>query len=388
MNEWIIFLMLVISFWSIMIMAKNFLPKSIEVKPFYIMWKTTRFNKFIDNMASKWKFFWKVIFNIGIAMSIGGSIYITYILAKNLFLLFFKAEEASPVSLLIPGITLSPTLNTLFFFSIAIIIIIVSHELSHGIIARIEGIKIKSTGLILLAIIPGAFVEPDENDLNNARKLSQARIYAAGSTTNIIIALFALLLLSNFPLIISPLYETTSSGVMITGIVPNSPADGNLNNWDVIIKINNKEINNINDLEKILKTIPPNSMANITIIRGNEIKDLSIILGKSPTSTSSYIGVYIYPYFKPKFFFIPSFIPFYLSNSLNWIYFLSLNIGLINLMPIPGLDGDKLANTILKFLFKNGFGLKISQIIRFICLMILILNISMSFIIFPSFKFG
>lgn len=388
MNEWIIFLMILISFWSIIIMAKNFLPKSIEIKPFFMMWRTTRFNKFIDNMASKWSFVWKVIFNIGIAMSIGGSIYITYVLAKNLFLLLFKTEEASPVSLLIPGITLSPTLNTLLFFSIAIIIIIVFHELSHGIIARIEGIKIKSTGLILLAIIPGAFVEPDENDLNNARKISQARVYAAGSTTNIIIALFALALLSNFPLIISPLYETTPSGVIITGVVPNSPADGNLNNWDVIIKINNQKINNINDLEGILKTIPPKSIANITIIRGNEIKDLSITLGKSPTSESSYIGIYIYPYFRPKFFFIPSFIPFYLSGALNWIYFLSLNVGLINLMPIPGLDGDKLINVILRFIFKNGFSLKISQVIRFICLMILLLNISMSFIVFPSFKFG
>ncbi|MDH5807162.1 MAG: site-2 protease family protein [Candidatus Methanomethylicaceae archaeon] len=385
MKEWIQFLLIILAFWSFMIIAKPFLPKSIEVRPFYLMWRTTRFNKFIEKSGDKLKSFWKIIWNIGIAICLGGSIYITYILSKNLYSLLFNIEEASPVSLLIPGITITPTFNTLFFFSLSIVIILISHEFSHGVAARAEGIKIKSTGLILLAIIPGAFVEPDEESLNNSRKISQARVYAAGSTANIIIALIALILLLNGDLLISPFYETSSSGILITGIVPGSPADGILNNWDVIIGINEYKILEVRDLEKILKSINPGSLVELHILRGGKIESLNMILGKSPTTNYSYIGVYIYPYYAPKYALLPSFLPFYLFNSLNWIYMLSLSVGLINIMPIPALDGDKLINVILKYLFKNRSSI-IYNVIRWYCLMILILNISFSFIAFPSFK--
>lgn len=386
LKEWIQFLLVILAFWSLMIMAKPFLPKSIEVRSFYLMWRTTRFNRFIERSGDRLRSFWKILWNMGIAICLGGSIYITYTLSKNLYLLLFNIKEASPVSLLIPGITLTPTLNTLFFFSLSIVIILISHEFSHGVAARAEGIKIKSTGLILLAIIPGAFVEPDEESLNNSRKISQARVYAAGSTANIIIALIALALLLNGNLLISPFYETSPSGILVTGIVSGSPADGILNTWDVIIGINGYKILEAKDLERALKSINPGSLVEIQILREGKIESLNMVLGKSPTTNHSYIGVYIYPYYTPKHFLFPSFLPFYLFNSLNWIYMLSLSVGLINIMPIPALDGDKLISVILRYLFKNG--ITIYNAIRWYCLVILILNISFSFVVFPSFRLG
>jgi len=389
MDQWVVFLAIVLAFWSILLMAKHFLPKSAEVRPFYLIWRTTKFNSLIERAGAKLRPFWKVIWTIGIAVSIGGSIYITYILARNLFFLFFKTEEASPVSLLIPGITLSPTFNTLFFFSLSIVIILVSHEFSHGVAARAEGIKVKSTGLLLLAIIPGAFVEPDEEDLKKAKKSSQARVYAAGSTANIIIALIALALLTNGTLVISPLYNTTPSGVQITEVVPNSPAEGVFRAWDVLIDINGSQVKNASDLEQVLKGIPPNSSVPITIIRGGETFAVKFKLGQSPTSNSSYIGVYTYPYYQPKYGFVPSFLPFYILGALSWIYILSLNVGLINMMPVTALDGDKLAEIMINFVFKKkNLSEKMGQVLRWSCLLMLVLNISMSFMVFPSFKFG
>lgn len=389
MDQWILFLAIVLAFWSLMLMAKHFLPKSVEVRPLYMIWRTTKFNSIIERTGARLRPFWKVVWTIGIAISIGGSIYITYVLARNLFLLFFKVEEASPVSLLIPGLTLSPTFNTLFFFTVSIVVILVSHEFSHGVAARAEGIKVKSTGLLLLAIIPGAFVEPDEEDLKKARRSSQARVYAAGSTANILIALIALSLLANGPSVISPLYHTTPSGVQITEVVSGSPAEGILRAWDAIININGSPIMNTNDLEKILKEIPPNSIVPITIIRGGEPLVIEFKFGQSPTSNSSYIGIYTYPYYPPKYSCVPTFLPYYILGSLSWIYILSLNVGLINMMPVTALDGDKLAEVIITFVFRRkDLSEKIGQVLRWACLTILVLNISMSFIVFPSFKFG
>ncbi len=389
MDQWVVFLSIVLAFWSAIVMARHFLPKSFEIRPFYLMWRTTKFNSFIDRVGARLRPVWRIVWNIGIAISVGGSIYITYILARNLFFLFFKTEEASPVSLLIPGLTLSPTFNTLFFFGLSIVVILVSHEFSHGVAARAEGIKIKSTGLLLLVIIPGAFVEPDEEDLKKARKSSQARVYAAGSTANILIALVALSLLSNGTLVISPLYNTTPSGVQVTEVVPGSPADGLLRAWDAIVNINGSWVRNAGDLEQVLKAIPPNSVVPITIKRGAETLVTEIRVGQSPTSNASYIGIYTHPYYEPKYDFMPTYLPFYILGALSWIYILSLNVGLINMMPVTALDGDKLAEVMINFVLRRkDLCDKIRQLLRWTCLMILVLNISMSFMIFPSFRFG
>lgn len=389
MDQWVVFAAFLLAFWSIVYMARHFLPKSVEVRPFYIMWRTTKFNFLIERAGARLRQFWKILWDLGIAVSIGGSIYITYILSRNLFFLFFRAEEASPVSLLIPGLTLTPTFNTLFFFGLSIVVILISHEFSHGVAARAEGIRIKSTGFILLAIIPGAFVEPDEGDIKKARRISQARVYAAGSTANILIALIALSLLSNGPLLLSPLYNSTPSGVQITEVISGSPADGVLKAWDAIIGINGSPINNVQDLEQVLKDVPPGSVLPFTIVRGGGTVLVEIKLGQSPTSNSSYIGIYTYPYYQPKYGFLPPSLPFYVLGALSWIYILSLNVGLINMMPVTALDGDKLADLMIDFLFKKkDVSKKIVQALRSACFLILVLNISLSFMVFPSFKFG
>ena len=390
MDQWIILLCVVVVFWSLLLMARRFLPKSVEVQPLFVMWKTTKFNDTIDRLGRSLRPVWEVLWNMGIAVSIGGSIYITYLLARNLYYLSFKVEDASPVSLLIPGITLSLSPNTLFFFGLSIAIILVSHELSHGVASRAEGIKVKSTGLILLAIIPGAFVEPDEEDLNKAKKSSQARVYAAGSTANILVALLALALVSNAPYILSPFYQTTPTGIQVPEIDAGSPADGVLKAWDVILSINGSTLTDVESFEKILNATTPNSTVPIVVMRNGEIKTFDFKMGYSAATNSSYMGIVnAVSYYPPKYSYVFTSFPFYLIGSLSWIYLLSLNVGLVNMMPVASLDGDKLAGILTRFVLKDEK--KSAQIGKFLgwgCLAILVLNVSLSFVIFPSFKFG
>jgi len=390
LDQWIILLYVVVVFWSLLLMAKRFLPKSVEVRPLLVMWKTTKFNDAIDRLGSALKPVWNVLWNMGIAVSIGGSIYITYLLARNLYYLSFKVEDASPVSLLIPGITLSLSPNTLFFFGLSIAIILISHELSHGVAARAEGIKVKSTGLILLAIIPGAFVEPDEEDLNKAKKSSQARVYAAGSTANILIALLALSLVSNAPYILSPFYQTTPLGVQVPENAAGSPAEGVLKNWDVILSINGSATTDTESLAKILNATTPNSTVPIVVMRDGEVKTFDFKMGYSATTNSSYMGIInALSYYPPKYPYISTSFPFYLTGSLSWIFLLSLNVGLINMMPVASLDGNKLAGIMVRFVLRDEKkSVQINKLLGWGCLAILVLNISLSFMIFPSFKFG
>ena len=88
-------------------------------------------------------------------------------------------------ALAIPG--LNPMLP-LVYGIIGLIIAMVIHELAHGIQSRANDIKVKSSG-ILYGVVPlGAFVEPDEEELSASSRKSRLHVYAAGITTNFIMA--------------------------------------------------------------------------------------------------------------------------------------------------------------------------------------------------------
>ena len=65
----------------------------------------------------------------------------------------------------------------------------VVHEFGHAVLCRVEGIRVKSMG-ILMAVIPiGAFVEPDEEDQEKTKGLKKMRMFGAGITNNILLGL-------------------------------------------------------------------------------------------------------------------------------------------------------------------------------------------------------
>ena len=67
-------------------------------------------------------------------------------------------------NLLIPG--LNPYLPIADGW-IALIIAMVVHEAGHGIVARVHGVKVESTGIVLLFILPiGAFVNIEKDELD------------------------------------------------------------------------------------------------------------------------------------------------------------------------------------------------------------------------------
>lgn len=75
------------------------------------------------------------------------------------------------------------------------------HELSHGILCRVEGVRVKSMGAIFLLFPIGAFVEPDDTELfgdektpPKATRQARLRILSAGVIANFIVAAIALAL--------------------------------------------------------------------------------------------------------------------------------------------------------------------------------------------------
>jgi len=88
-----------------------------------------------------------------------------------------------------------------FYFTYWIIIIAViaiGHEFAHGIFARLNKIKVHSTGFGFLGPFLAAFVEPDEKQMEKAKKFPQLSILAAGTFANVLMTILFLVILWGF----------------------------------------------------------------------------------------------------------------------------------------------------------------------------------------------
>jgi hypothetical protein len=190
--------------------------------PIYLLYRTTRFNRFIDRISAISPRAWRTIWNLGIVLGAGSIVYIFYELAWNLLNLFFRTEQAVSIQPIVPLPGLFVSFETFPYLVLALSVVVASHEISHGIASLADHVPLKSAGLFFAHVVMGGFVEPDEEKLNQAKNATKLRIFAAGSSTNIILGILCIVLLSNFPATIAPFYTITASGVQ-NGSVPQNP---------------------------------------------------------------------------------------------------------------------------------------------------------------------
>jgi len=106
-----------------------------------------------------------------------------------------KVIKAPPIAPLIPYFPKLFGMQDFFppfyftYFIVALAIVAIVHEFSHGIFMRLFKIKIKATGLVFLGPILGAFVEEDRKDFEKKTKIEQMSVLGAGVFANIIFAL-------------------------------------------------------------------------------------------------------------------------------------------------------------------------------------------------------
>lgn len=181
--------------WIIFITSAHLLELErfgFEVHPLYALCKSTRLNSFIEYLGRLSPGLWRVLGNISVAASVGQVIFMTYLLFINLHRFFYIPERASPVMPLIPGVTIR--VESLPWFLAAAGVVILLHELSHGIQCVAEGIPIKSSAILLAVVTFGGAVELDEERLERASRSSKMRIFASGSMANLATGILLLVL--------------------------------------------------------------------------------------------------------------------------------------------------------------------------------------------------
>ena len=125
-------------------------------------------------------------------------VYIFYQLAKNLLNLFFKSAQAVSIQPIVPLPGLFVSFETFPYLILALSVVVITHELSHGIASLVDKVPLKSTGAFFAHLLMGGFVEPDEEELSKSKEISKLRVFAAGSYTNVVLGVFFVLSVVQF----------------------------------------------------------------------------------------------------------------------------------------------------------------------------------------------
>jgi len=304
--------------------------------------------KLMDSIAVKFPKTLAFLGYFGIVISLLGMVVIIYLLVQGTISLLFIPSTPPQFAPVIPGMKI-PGLGIYvpFYSIISLFFVIVIHEFSHGVIARVHKVTIKSSGVGMFAIFPLAFVEPDEEELKKRSTAKQLSVFSAGPFSNIVTGFIVLLILS---FISSPLQTsmTQTTGVYFGEILENNAAkQAGVLPGEVYTQINSQPISSDADFTNFMNNASPGD----EIILSSKKTSHKIILGEHPEdNTKAYLGVQgIYPYSVVKE--TSSKFLFYLLNSLNklfvWFYIFSLGIGLANLIPLGPIDGGKIAYTLM-----------------------------------------
>jgi len=235
-SEPITFLMWTLIAWTIfyaVVKVSKFERPGVEIAPFYALYKSTGLNSLIGRLGRWRPGLWRVLGNIGVAACLGQAAFIAYLLSSNLLSFIYKPEQATPVQPLIPGVTIS--LGSLPWFFMAAGLVILLHELSHGVQCVMEGVPVKSSAILYAVITFGGAVEPDEEALNAKSTMSKIRIFAAGSLTNLLTGLLMIPVFVAFggymPIwlgVFLDWFYLLSINLAVMNMLPIGPLDGGL----------------------------------------------------------------------------------------------------------------------------------------------------------------
>ena len=384
-----LYLLSVILFFAILGIVIYRDRKNIDFKYILLMRRTKRFRNVLDRIASKSVRFWKVLGTIAFLVCMFFLIYGTWNIINIAYLIYTGLRLPGPavsIALPIPSqqVVVGPGFIGIpfWFWIIAVSIILVPHETFHGIIARAEKIKLKDVGLLLLAIFPGAFVEPDEKQIKKSKLMTRLRIFSAGSFINITIGFLVILLVQNL------LWVPNVNGIMITSVNETSPAgfvglkpgmilesiDGkqtSINFYDyafLSLTIEGSNTENITDymshivLFSLLSQYNPGDTVKINVDGNN----YDITLDENPqVSGLAYIGIDSRTNVSDISLFYVAFPLFGMIASL------SILVGIFNILPIYPLDGGLIVQAIAERFSKKRYQ-QITMTITIFVLMILL----------------
>lgn len=348
----------VIIFYSAVVLLIYLNRKKFEVQGKIIAIYRTKFGvKFMQNLGTKYseliKIFGYMATGTAFVLMFVVVLLFALILYSTLKQFFTTGTATAAVAPFIPGVPIpgSPITPPLFPSLIAVFIVIIVHEASHGIVAAAYKLKIQSSGYAQFGPIPAAFVEPDEKAMKKQPNIVQYSIFSAGIFSNLLMALLFFLMLI---FVIAPINNSTLEphGFSFIGIEPDQPAaHAGLKPGVTYNTINGKTITNNSDFMNMFQCAPPGTTFLVT----DENYTYTLVsIPKQGEPQKAYLGIKCYtssqgsvcmntsyrikngmnPYLLKIFSFI--------REVIYWVLLISLGLALINLLPCGPFDGGRI----------------------------------------------
>jgi membrane-associated protease RseP (regulator of RpoE activity) len=261
-----------------------------------LMWRTEKGIQFLKNRA-KHERFWKIYGYTSIIFCFITMILMTALMVMTAWLVFRftpaqrNALPGPEVALVLPGINPILPLEYLGYILLGLVIAIMVHEFSHGILALVDKIKVKSLGILYLIVPIGAFCEPDDEEVKKARILSRMRIYAAGPAANFVVVLLSILL---FSAVFMSAVQPVDEGVMVFTVDADSPASHiELQTGVIITRVNDTVIHTGDEYFNVWNNTNANQTVNITYMKSGTLHTTQVLLGDKYVEYAKRTTIYV-----------------------------------------------------------------------------------------------
>jgi membrane-associated protease RseP (regulator of RpoE activity) len=343
--------------WVVIVLVAKGLKlekRGFEIKAYSLTYKNYGVQSALTKMLGRTRRGIRVFADVSVVAGFLMMGFAFWFLLNNVSNFFVQPTEFSELTVLIPGVTLTSSASITYFL-LSIPIVLVIHEGAHGIVAALEKIKIKTGGFAIFIALFAGFVEPDEEEFNKAKKISKLRVIGAGATSNVIFsfALGAILLTNPIFAIVVPepilgwMYEEPD-GVLVLSVIEGSGAEkAGIQPNDIIFAINGIDVRTPLDFQKA--EVIPGQTVNVSVLRnGQELEFPVLIMPSEDDPERGLIGIMRDNSFayKPVYNFIEWNNPT-VSMFLLWLWMISFFIGIINMLPLPILDGGKFIHSII-----------------------------------------
>lgn len=257
---------LIIFFWiMIMIWLSPRLAKTKHFQAYgpLLLVKIVKNRKILDRIAHRFPaiLFSRASVIIVFISALGALILLVY----GAYLSLFIPPSSAPSLALEIGL---PGLNPAIpigYGVVALAVSVIIHEMFHGIVARKHGIKVSSVGVLFLIVPMGAFVEPDEEEIQKVDPVHRRRLIAAGPGINIVLAMITFLVLA---LLLMPAATPVHNGTYIQDLTKGSPATNYISPGAELIAYGTYSGNSVNNLI-LTSQMTPGKLYNATFFDGN-----------------------------------------------------------------------------------------------------------------------
>ncbi len=344
----------VIIFYTLAVVLILANKKKFEIQAKIIaLYRTTIGLAFMKKTAERFREWFRVMGYIAVGAGFVGMIYIMYFILKNAYELVVQPAATPAIGIILPGIRVpgSPIFLPFWHGIIAIFLVVVIHEASHGIMSLVHNIRLKSSGFAFFGPIPAAFVEPDEKQLSKQEDIVQYSVFAAGPVSNVVFGFISVFLVL---FLITPIQGSmvNPTGISFQEVQEGYPmAEAGITPDMIIYSMNGKPITNGNEFLDQIECVMPDQ----AVVFGTDQGDFTVITTTHPEGDhdKGYFGIIgIEQEYELKddsrwgnalFAFVD-----WVRRLFGWLVMLNFGIGLANLLPLGPVDGGRMLQVFLK----------------------------------------